>query len=93
MEGRVKQVIVENVRENVDVEVYMVESKDRRRSYIVIPGLFCSCEDFLFNAVYREKSKACYHMLAVELAIKEGIELKREKVSFEEFYKSFLASL
>ena len=92
-EGRVKKIVVRGVKDDNSVEVFVVESRDRKRFYLVIPGVYCSCEDFLFSVFYRGKSKACYHMVSVELALKEGLEVKKEEMSFDDFYKTFLASL
>ncbi|QOJ79615.1 SWIM zinc finger family protein [Infirmifilum lucidum] len=93
-EGRVKKIKVEGlVADSKPAELFVVESRDRKRLYVVVPGVYCSCEDFLFSVFYKEKSKACYHMIAVEIAIKEGISLKKEHMSFDELYKKLLASL
>lgn len=40
----------------------------RRRDYWVLPGIFCSCDDFYINVVTRARSKYCYHLLAQALA-------------------------
>jgi len=93
-EGRVKRIEIEGFGAGErTVELYAVESKDRKRLHIVVPGVFCSCEDFLFSVFYRGRSKACYHMIAVELAIKEGVQLKKERISFNELYVKLLSSL
>lgn len=93
-EGRVKKILVDDFfGSGREVEVYVVESRKRGTFYVVIPGVFCSCEDFLYTVFYRGEARACYHMVAVELALKEGVDLKTKKVSFEDFYKWFLSSL
>ncbi len=53
-------------------EFFLVESRDRKKSYLVYPGLYCSCPDFLFSVHIRHARPACYHMRAVEIALKEG---------------------
>ncbi|MEZ0345956.1 MAG: hypothetical protein ABWK01_05345 [Infirmifilum sp.] len=92
-EGRVKKVEIEGVEGNKTVELFIVESRERKKFYVVIPGLYCSCEDFLFSVFYRRRSKACYHMVAVDLVIKEGFKVKKEKMTVDDFYRAFLASL
>jgi len=73
--------------------VYAVLSTDRKRYYIVIPGLYCSCPDFLFSVVLRGNKDKCYHMLAVDLALKESWELEELHWSQERFFRELLASL
>ncbi len=51
---------------------FLVESRDRKRAYVVIPGLYCSCPDYLFSVFLRGRRRACYHMVAAELAMREG---------------------
>lgn len=46
--------------------------KSRGRDYILIPGIACSCRDFEINVVFRGVRGACYHLVAAELALKEG---------------------
>ncbi len=93
-EGRVKKVEIEGLTaSSKPAELFVVESRDRKRLYVVVPGIYCSCEDFLFSVFYRGESKACYHMIAVEIAIKEGVSLKKEHMSFDELYRKLLASL
>jgi len=58
------------------------------RDYLVIEHTFCSCKDFLFNALYRREIPSCYHLLAREIA--ERIE-KYEKVSVkDELYSNLM---
>ncbi|MEA2070838.1 MAG: SWIM zinc finger family protein [Asgard group archaeon] len=42
--------------------------KGKEREYVTIEHNFCSCKDFLFNALYRRNTPACYHLLAREIA-------------------------
>jgi len=44
----------------------------RRRDYLVLPGRFCTCDDFFINVVARSKVKSCYHLLAQEMAERQG---------------------
>jgi predicted nucleic acid-binding Zn finger protein len=41
-----------------------------KKEYLVIKHSFCSCKDFLFNALLRREIPSCYHLLARELAEK-----------------------
>ncbi|MEM1538506.1 MAG: hypothetical protein QXK12_02555 [Candidatus Nezhaarchaeales archaeon] len=40
----------------------------KERDYWVLPGFFCTCDDFYVNVVTRARSKYCYHLLAQALA-------------------------
>lgn len=59
---------------------FLVKSSDRRKAYIVYPGEYCSCPDYLFSVYLRGRRRACYHLLAAEIAYKEKryIEFKIE---------------
>ncbi len=46
--------------------------KSRERDYILIPRIVCSCRDFEINIVFRGMRRACYHLIAAELAMREG---------------------
>ena len=51
--------------------LWMILSKEKKKYYLVIPKLFCSCYDFLVNVILRERENKCYHMHAQEIADKE----------------------
>uniref|UniRef100_A0A7C1T6Y2 SWIM-type domain-containing protein n=1 Tax=Thermofilum pendens TaxID=2269 RepID=A0A7C1T6Y2_THEPE len=89
--GRVKRVCVK-CGGNKSAYVYAVLSADRKRYYVVIPGLYCSCPDFLFSVVLRGVKDRCYHMLAVDLALKESAELEELSWSREKFLEELLRS-
>ncbi len=58
------------------------------KDYLVIEHTFCSCKDFLFNALYRREIPSCYHLLAREIA--ERTE-KYEKVNVkDELYSNLM---
>ncbi|MCD6278079.1 MAG: SWIM zinc finger family protein [Desulfurococcales archaeon] len=46
--------------------------KSRDRDYLIIPRILCTCKDYEFNVVFRRSKPACYHLIATELAIREG---------------------
>lgn len=50
--------------------VWIVVGKERE--YLVIPRLYCQCDDFYINVVIRRKSMACYHLIAQCLAEEVG---------------------
>lgn len=56
----------------------------RSGDYLVVPGTFCSCRDFEFNVMFRWRRRACYHLVATELAIRRGL-LRRLKVGRDTF--------
>jgi len=58
------------------------------KDYLVIEHTFCSCKDFLFNALYRREIPACYHLLAREIAEKTE---KFEVITIEDqFYSEYM---
>ncbi|MCD6509778.1 MAG: hypothetical protein J7L11_05255 [Thermoprotei archaeon] len=66
--------------------IWIVEGHER--DYLVIPFIYCDCEDFYLNVVIRRKDDICYHMLAQALADALGsytlVELP------DELYERFL---
>ena len=40
--------------------------------YLLIPKLFCTCKDFELNVIIRRTKGACYHLIALELALKSN---------------------
>ncbi len=67
---RVKKIILHE--DASTFEFFAVESKDRKRLYIVIPGMFCSCPDFFYSVILKKKKNSCYHLEAVKIAIREN---------------------
>ncbi len=60
----------------------------KEKDYLVIEHTYCSCKDFLFNALYRREIPSCYHLLAREIA--ERTE-KYEKVKVkDELYSNLM---
>lgn len=47
-------------------EFWIIVGKER--DYLIIPRLYCSCEDFYINVVTRRKVDLCYHLLSQALA-------------------------
>ncbi len=62
-------------------EVYIVMGK--RGDYIAIPKTFCSCKDFEINVIMRSRRRPCYHLIGLELAIKNEL-IKEVRVSEED---------
>jgi len=56
--------------------------RGRKRNYVVLPGIFCQCEDFYISVVIKKKKQICYHLLAQMIAEEtkkyEEIKLKDE---------------
>ncbi|MCS7099212.1 MAG: SWIM zinc finger family protein [Sulfolobales archaeon] len=52
-------------------EIYVFYGRDR--SYVLIPKAFCGCKDFEINVVLRRERGSCYHLIALELAIRRGV--------------------
>ena len=40
----------------------------RTRDYLVLPHLYCMCDNFYLNVVIRRSDSACYHIIAQMLA-------------------------
>lgn len=60
----------------------------KERDYLVIEHTYCSCKDFLFNALYRREIPSCYHLLAREIA--ERTEKYEEVTVKDELYSNFM---
>ncbi|MHA1722706.1 MAG: hypothetical protein ACTSXW_06475 [Candidatus Baldrarchaeia archaeon] len=60
----------------------------RKRTYLVIPDFYCSCDDFYFNVVTRKKRQICYHILARKIA--EALKLYEIIHLDDELYKNIL---
>lgn len=58
--------------------IFAVQSANRSRFYIVIPGYYCSCPDFLFSVVLRRVKEKCYHMIAAEMALESEFKVEEE---------------
>ncbi len=53
----------------------------KKRDYLIISDLYCSCEDFYLNVVVRKSAKMCYHLLSKVLA---NIFEDYEKITVED---------
>nr|KXH77395.1 MAG: hypothetical protein AM324_04135 [Candidatus Thorarchaeota archaeon SMTZ1-83] len=40
----------------------------KRRAYLVIPGVFCTCRSFYHSVVMEREVQMCYHLLAQAIA-------------------------
>ena len=59
----------------------------RRRDYVIVPRIFCSCRDFLVNSVGRSKHRPCYHLVAQVLASRQ--EAYRELAGVIDDYEAW----
>ena len=51
-----------------NLEMWTVQGA--KRKYIIYPGLFCQCQSFLLNSIYRNRSfHFCKHLLAHKIAV------------------------
>ncbi|MFW9787135.1 MAG: hypothetical protein ACFFE2_11050 [Candidatus Thorarchaeota archaeon] len=64
--------------------------KGRRRQYLVIPELYCTCRSFYQDAVISREINMCYHLLAQRIAEireayqnKESTDAERRKLYVE----------
>jgi len=46
--------------------------KGKRREYLVIPEIYCTCRSFYQDVVISRDSKMCYHLLAQKIAETRG---------------------
>lgn len=60
----------------------------KEKDYLVIEHTYCSCKDFLFNALYRREVPSCYHLLAREIA--ERAEKFEEVKVKDELYSNLM---
>lgn len=65
-----------------DFWVYM----GRERDYLLIPGVYCSCKDFLLRTVINKTSKYCKHLLGLHVSMKKGKYLEVE-IDVERFLR------
>ncbi|MEM0084979.1 MAG: hypothetical protein QW743_05940 [Candidatus Methanomethylicia archaeon] len=61
-----------------NVERWVVEGKTGK--YIVLPNLFCQCEDFYISVIIKKKKERCYHLIAQSIA--------EQLKSYDEIYLS-----
>jgi predicted nucleic acid-binding Zn finger protein len=82
LEKRVKKVKVKTG--SGETYFFIVEGSQKEKFYLVIPGLYCSCPDFLFSVRFRKRKEKCYHMMAVDIALREGKyeEIEMDKDTF-----------
>ncbi len=52
------------------IELWVVMG--RESDYLVIRGTYCSCPHFVIRVVNGESTTPCYHLVAVEIAVKQG---------------------
>lgn len=63
----------------------------KTRKYLVIPDFYCSCDDFYFNVVTRNKRQICYHILARKIA--EALKLYQIINLKDELFKDILKEI
>ncbi len=54
------------------------------RDHIILRCCMCTCQDFVFNVLFRRTKITCYHIPALELAYRKGI-VRRVEVSPTDF--------
>lgn len=72
-----------------DIERWVVNGKTRQ--YIVLPNIFCQCEDFYRSVVIWRRKKMCYHLLAQIIA--EALDEYKEIILYDEDYNDFISKL
>ena len=73
-----------------NLKIWSVEGA--KKTYLVFPNIYCQCQDFLLNSIYRQKKyQMCKHLFAQKLAesLDQFIELKFEDKEFKEWKKQF----
>ncbi|MEM2274392.1 MAG: SWIM zinc finger family protein [Thermofilum sp.] len=76
-----------------DTPLFAVLSAGRTYHHVVVPGRYCSCPDFLFSVVIRRVKEKCYHMLAVEKALRSGIAIEEECWTAEKLARELLKAM
>lgn len=59
------------VKNHVEQKGYWI-FHGRERDYMIIPGILCTCKDFLIHVVSQQTKRACYHLEAQALAEQTG---------------------
>lgn len=72
-----------------NVERWVVEGKTGK--YIVLPNLFCQCEDFYISVIIKKKKEKCYHLIAQSIAeqLKNYDEILLSDDKYLEFMREF----
>jgi len=60
----------------------------KKRDYLIISDLYCSCDDFYLNIVIRKTAKMCYHLLSKVLAT--ALEYYEEIIVEDERYDQLM---
>jgi len=81
-EHRVQKLLIDNL----DKDIWLITSSTGSK-YLVIPGTYCSCTDFLINVVIKRKVDKCYHLIAQEIASKTGAFSIASITDLREFFK------
>ena len=55
------------VKNHVERKEYWI-FHGRERDYMIIPGVLCTCKDFLIHVVPQQTKRTCYHLEAQALA-------------------------
>lgn len=67
-ELRFLKILVEHYDHEASFWVYM----GLRSDYVIIPGTFCSCKDFIIRTAINKTSAYCKHLLGQYIASREG---------------------
>jgi len=81
LKSRSKQSQAEKLVNSMSVKRYVFKPSGRviwivvgrKREYLVIPKLYCQCDNFYIKAVIKKETDQCYHMVAQSLAETSGI--------------------
>jgi len=58
----------------------------RNSDYVIIPGVFCSCKDYVIRTIINKTSSFCKHQAGLYIALKES-KYVVVNVDFEEAYR------
>lgn len=73
-----------------NLKIWSVEGA--KKTYLVYPKIYCQCQDFLLNSIYRQKKfKMCKHLLAQKLSesLNQFGDLKFKDKEFKEWKNNF----
>jgi len=73
-----------------NLEIWSVQGA--KKTYLVYPKIYCQCQDFLLNSIYRQKKyQMCKHLFAQKLSesLNQYIELKFKDKEFKDWKKQF----
>ncbi|MHA1871651.1 MAG: hypothetical protein ACTSXF_11935 [Promethearchaeota archaeon] len=58
-------------------ELWLIESSDDERAYLIYPMEYCSCKDFFLNGILKNRKYYCKHLIAQ--ALYENLKINNDE--------------